>query len=157
MRQAIYLLAGQVRLIVRRVSNPTRDLDQPIIVQPNAPIERKRGCWNCVSWENQERCRGYWSEKRQLDLGYAALRASASPEGERDSVVMGIRRMVDQVDHAIARGVFGLCLAGKAESDFVHNAYLCDGWNGREGASLATSGTAPDKLPEELMAENEAK
>jgi hypothetical protein len=60
--------------------------------------------------------------------------------------------MVDQVDHAMAIGAFGICKSGKAQADLVHNAYLCDGWSAAAGASLATSGTAPDLLPEELKA-----
>jgi hypothetical protein len=139
------------------VSKPTRDVDQPILLQPNQPIERNRGCWNCISWENQEKARAYWSQKRQADLGQAVIKANSSPQGENDPAVVGLRRMVDQVDHAIARGVFGICLKGGSNTDFVHNAYLCENWTAREGASLATSGTLADKLPEELMADNESK
>lgn len=110
-----------------------------------------------MSWENQEKAQIYWSHKRQTDLGLAMIKAQGSPQGESDPAVVGMRRMVDQVDHAIARGVFGICVNGKSKTDFVHNAYLCDNWTGREGASLATSGTLADKLPEELMADNEGE
>lgn len=53
-------------------------------------------------------------------------------------------------DGLIANGEAGLCLIGKAETDFVHAAFLCSSWNGRQGSSAATDGYPLDPLPDEL-------
>lgn len=116
-------------------------------------IERNRGCYNCKNWENQEKARTYWQHRRLDNLNHAKLIAKLDPDGENGIQVVNIRRMVNNVDHSVASGTFGLCLAGKAEADLVHHAYLCSSWSGVSGSSLVTSGTAPDKLPEELIAE----
>lgn len=58
---------------------------------------------------------------------------------------------------ASSRGEIGICMKGGSESDFVHHAYLCGKWTGREGHSLATEGHATDKLPEELVDDLESK
>jgi hypothetical protein len=70
--------------------------------------------------------------------------------GESHPQVVQIRRMVNLVDHSLAKGEIGMCLKGKAETDFVFAAYLCDAWVGKQGSSLATSGHKIDALPEEL-------
>ena len=124
---------------------------------PFAPIIRNRGCWNCRHWDNQDKARAFWAQRRQADLAYALQEAHLQPEGEDHSKVVSIRRVVDQVDHAMAIGAFGICQKGKAQADLVHNAYLCDGWSAAAGASLVTSGTAPDLLPEELRALRDGK
>lgn len=121
------------------------------------PIIRHRGCWNCTHWDNQEKAQNFWGVRRRADLNTAFLETKINPLGENAPKVISIRRTVDQVDHAVASGVFGVCLKGKAEADLVHNAYLCDGWTGKEGSSLSTSATTPDLLPEELKAEREDK
>ena len=64
--------------------------------------------------------------------------------------------MVDLVDHGIASGGLGMCLAGGVDrdgnpvGDFVKDVYLCEKWSGAQGASVARAGAAPDPLPAEL-------
>jgi uncharacterized protein YoaH (UPF0181 family) len=62
-------------------------------------------------------------------------------------------------DGLITNGEAGICLVGKAPTDFVHAGFLCDGWNGKQGASMATSGHPLDPLPDELkdIVESRAK
>lgn len=85
-----------------------------------------------------------------VDLNAAMATALADVRGEDHPQVVQIRRMVDLVDRSVAKGEIGICLRGKAEADFAFAAYLCDGWTGRVGSSLATAGHAIDLLPEEL-------
>lgn len=119
-------------------------------------ITRTQGCWNCSKWENAEKSRALWSQQRQATLAQALTLSFTEPEGEEHPKVVQIRRMVNTVDHGIASGHLGICLAGKANADFVDNAYLCDHWTGRTGASLAREGQKADKLPEELREEADA-
>lgn len=56
-----------------------------------------------------------------------------------------------KMDLAIREGTAGICLKGKAQTDFVDFRFLCDnGWNGIDGASLATAGHALDKTNAEI-------
>jgi hypothetical protein len=71
--------------------------------------------------------------------------------GENHPQVKEQRRMIDQVDHAVAGKTLGICVPGKCESTLVAASYLCNHWSGRVGASIATEGKALDKLPDELM------
>lgn len=60
-------------------------------------------------------------------------------------------------DRAVAAGGIGICAIGRPKSDFVDCRYLCDGWTGRDGASVATAGKPLDKLPEEVREDIEPK
>jgi hypothetical protein len=113
-------------------------------------FERRRGCWSCIHWNNGDLSIGKWSVDRQNNLAEALRLSLESPQGEDANPVKNIRRMVDLLDHSIAKGDFGVCLPGFAETDFAHNAYLCDQWTGRVGSSVATEGAPLDLLPEEL-------
>lgn len=126
------------------------------IIKPLQPIERKQGCWNCKYWDNQEKARAVWNHKRLGNLTEAqALVQLHSDQGESHPRVVSIRRMVDNVDRAVAAGLLGVCSSGKSNSDLVHNGYLCPSWTGRLGASVAIAGEGADKLPEELKADQE--
>lgn len=133
------------------MDNPSgRDPKRPVMKPISDPISRGRGCYNCTAWENQEKARSHWSHLRQNELQRAFLQSQMDPDGEKAQIVVNIRRMVDNVDRTVAAGVFGVCLKGKGNADLVHNAFLCDSWNGREGASIATAGHPIDELPGEL-------
>lgn len=54
------------------------------------------------------------------------------------------------LDNQVNEGMWGICMKGKAPGDFCHAKYLCEGWNGRQGHSLATANEPLDKLPDEL-------
>lgn len=110
------------------------------------------GCWSCTHWA-PERGKELWKTKRLSDLATAVRLATESPDGEQAIPVVNIRRMVSQMDHAMAKPVpvFGVCMSGHIETDFVSNSYLCDRWTGAAGASLARAGQKADTLPEELM------
>lgn len=138
--------------LVSDTRDPNKALIMPI---SDGAIKRNRGCWNCRSWDNQEKAIQFWQSRRQTDLNYALALSKVDPLKEEAIQVVNIRRMVNLIDNSIAQGVFGLCLAGKGGADLVHNVYLCDSWSGKEGSSLATSGTRPDMLPEELKERRE--
>lgn len=53
-------------------------------------------------------------------------------------------------DNLVASGEAGICMIGKADSDFVHAGFLCSSWTGKQGASMATSGHPLDPLPDEM-------
>lgn len=61
------------------------------------------------------------------------------------------QRRFTMFDRLAENGLIGVCLRGRSETDFVSAAYLCEGWAGKEGASVATEGAPMDKLPEELQ------
>lgn len=144
---------------------------------PERVVERGRGCYNCIAFESGDLCRKRYFEARLADLAASAnpgVRRLAS--GLRsDSLLRAVRlagtgtrsdlaseavlaeamvaKEADRFsyfDKLVAAGKIGLCLIGKAPSDFVENVYLCEGWTGRQGSSLATSGKPLDKLPDEL-------
>jgi len=119
------------------------------------PITRTQGCWSCIHWENEEKSRQLWSQQRQRTLTDALTFSMSVPEGEEHPQVFQIRKMVNTVDHGVASGHLGICLIGKSGTDFVDNAYLCDSWSGREGASVARASQKADKLPGELREEME--
>ncbi len=149
----------RVKLGVKLLDIVKERKDNSPIIMPvgDGAITRNRGCWNCKHWENQDKAIQFWQSRRRIDLDYALAISKVDPLKEEAPQVVSIRRMVDLVDNSIAQGVFGLCLSGKGLSDFTHNAYLCDGWSGKEGSSVATSGTKVDLLPEELKERQEEK
>jgi hypothetical protein len=113
-------------------------------------VERTQGCWNCKSF-SLEGGQKLWKIKRQNDLATAARLAVEDAEGEDSVRVTNIRKMVNTIDHGIALNMIGTCMIGASEADLVVNSYLCDKWNGAQGASVARAGARPDKLPGELM------
>lgn len=112
--------------------------------------ERSRGCWNCKSFETDTLARGFWNVRRLDELGNARALAMTLEGGEDHPRIKDLRRMIDLVDQGVASCTFGICLANKAKGDLVHNAFLCDSWNGMQGVSSATAGQPVDLLPEEL-------
>jgi hypothetical protein len=123
-------------------------------------IERGRGCWNCKSFENGALSRQHWATCRASEEqaiiargGDLVLPRLAVME---DPVVKETNARFEWMDNLIKMGRAGMCMKGKAPGTFVHHKYLCDGWSGKDGASMATSGHAIDKLPEELVADAEA-
>lgn len=122
---------------------------------PERTFERSQGCWNCKGF-SREMAKKHWQDRRQKDLEIGLGLALSSALGEDDPKVKGIRRMVDLVDHGVASGGLGMCLAGGTDrngnpiGDFVKDVYLCDKWSGATGASVARAGAAPDTLPAEL-------
>jgi hypothetical protein len=122
---------------------------------PDRVIERKQGCWNCTGF-SREMGKKHWSDRRQKDLEVGLSISLQSPLGEQDPKVKGIRQMVDNVDHGVASGSLGMCLGhgvdrnGNPVGDLVMSTYLCEKWNGAQGASVARGGEAPDTLPAEL-------
>jgi hypothetical protein len=122
----------------------------------NRIVDRGRGCWNCIHFDNDKLSRTRWFDARQRDLATAVAAAAKHAEGENHPDVKTLRQMIFTADKAIARGQMGVCLAGGVETDFVEAAHLCGKWTGRQGASLATHGHKLDKLPQELQAEFDA-
>jgi len=126
-----------------------------VLVPKDRVIGRGRGCWNCKHWD-QAAAKPLWTEKRQNDLATALELSLTSPQGEDDTRVVNIRHMVNSLDHLVATKHVGVCRGngrtanGEPVGDFTLHALLCDRWSGASGASMATSGTKLDKLPEEL-------
>lgn len=124
-----------------------------IIVPGDRVLSRGQGCWNCI---HGQRAKEWWSRRRQEDLGKALQIAIESPDGETDIQVTNIRRMVDAVDHAVAKGAMLRCTKGKTANgqpvgDLVTHNYLCDRWTAAPGASIARGGAKADELPEEIL------
>ena len=152
-----------------------------LIAEADRMVSRGRGCYNCVSFCNDKSARTHWhlhrtarvaeiearTRSRQIHAAVpsaAAFTASELARGLPDhiaaeqAVAIHTPRedarltLMRQVDRGVLQGAIGLCLKGKAGSDFVYSTFLCDGWSGRTGASVATGGAAGkiDKLPGEL-------
>jgi hypothetical protein len=127
-----------------------------ILVPQERVHERAQGCWNCI---HMRAAKPFWNEQRQSNLQIAVGIAKDSILGENDQKVINIRRMVDYTDNLVAQALVVQCgktpkgktAYGDPVGDLVANAYLCDGWSGAQGASVARAGGALDKLPEELV------
>jgi len=134
-----------------------------MIIAPERTVERGRGCWNCKSFANGELAQKRWTERRKSDIATLIAQGIVPLTREGDHENTQITKQKDarfeMMDKLIHAGTAGLCMHGKVDTDFVHCQYLCTGWNGRDGHSLATSGRPLDKLPDELMdiAEGKAK
>jgi hypothetical protein len=142
-------------------------------------VERGRGCYSCKSFENGHLARQQWRLHRlALVQHFEATPPPVEAPTEREAPLPAWRDVpvensqkkreetLKKMDHAISNGTFGMCMKGKRpasmggpEGDFVHCAFLCDRWNGRDGASIATQGKKLDKLPGELreIMEDKAK
>ena len=130
-------------------------------VAPERTFERGRGCWNCLSYENGSLCRQHWGTHKLRMLYSISLSAPLTRLGDMEkaqpSNVDARQQQVDQMDKAIGLGVIGMCMRGSRpmtlggpEGDFVEHRFLCDRWDAKQGASLATSGKLLDKLSDEL-------
>ena len=134
-----------------------------VIIPQDRVFERGRGCWNCKSFENSEMSRTHWRECRAAEE-QAIVASGGDPVlvrlGDMENpAAQETNARFQWMDNLINSGRAGMCLKGKAPGTFVHHKYLCDGWTGRDGASVATDGRPLDKLPEELveLAESRAK
>jgi hypothetical protein len=121
---------------------------------PDRTFTRGQGCWNCIHAKSPV---DRWFAKRSQKLAYAQRIALQNTlMGENDPEVVQIRREVELIDANIAQGQISICDVGRTANgepvgDFVVNAFLCDRWTGRDGASLARSPDGKlDDLPEEL-------
>lgn len=124
----------------------------------NIPLQgrtfaRSQGCYNCKHWENGEKARGFWDQSKKRDLDLATAHEVGDPiRGRNNPQAMQIRKNVADANKMLRTGHFGICLKGQTKSDFVQHSYLCGGWDGRDGASVARAGGALDPLPEDLKA-----
>lgn len=120
---------------------------------PDRTFVRGQGCWNCIHAKDPA---PRWLDQRQQKLDYALRVALQTPRGENDPEIVKIRRTVEMIDGAVARGDVFVCAKGKTANgepvgDFVTSAFMCDRWSGRDGASLARADDGKlDELPEEL-------
>lgn len=114
---------------------------------PGRTFERVQGCWNCVHFDTGERSRNYWFQKaKPRDEGHAK---AYEFEGKLEAAKM-VRKTIAEAEKAVLSGKAGMCAKGQAKSEYVMDAYLCNNWSGRTGASVAREGGAPDLLPDEL-------
>jgi hypothetical protein len=146
-------------------------------------IERSRGCWSCTAYDLEGNLSiDKWNQDRERNLASAMETALEQPDTIKVVTAMQIwaaapqsiqieetdvpavkriktiLRMVDKMDHAVAAGAFRLCSRSPAPADrhgadFFSAKYLCSGWCGRDGHSVATEGAPLDKLPDELREE----
>jgi hypothetical protein len=168
---------------------------------PERVIERGRGCWNCIHFENEDLSRQHYEDRIQQEKtaiamhGFPTVVPIGDDRGSAHDVAHKAAEFMQQghsmadatnmalavvgskdpaLQHAVAearqtdarfaifnrlsqRGEIGICMKGGSGTDFVHHAYLCDKWSGREGHRIAAEGHAPDKLPEELVEEVDSK
>lgn len=124
-----------------------------VLLPPERTVERGRGCWNCKHYENQELSRKRWEERKQQDIA-ALIEKGALPlirMGDQENATQQeVDARFEMMDRLVRAGTAGLCMKSKVATDFVHCQYLCDGWNGVDGSSVATAGKPLDKLPDEL-------
>ena len=167
---------------------------------PERIIERGRGCWNCIHFENEDLAKQHYAERirqektaaatqgvadltrlgdddasiREVAHKAAEFMAKGCPERQATDMALaavgapvGLRNALQNArqtqarfamfDALSQRSEIGICMKGGSGTDFVHHAYLCDKWSGREGHRIAAEGHAPDKLPEELVEEVDGK
>lgn len=129
--------------VLRKVQRNGRDAG----AIPGRTFERTQGCWNCKNFDNGDKAKAYWRDVcRPRDLRHAqAYEVAGNKKAAQET-----RDTIKAADEAIKAGVAGLCMIGKAKSDFVVHSFLCDSWSGALGASVAREGGAPDLLPAEL-------
>jgi hypothetical protein len=126
-----------------------------MIVPAERVFERSRGCWNCKHFENGELARNHWAARRPQDeveilARTGGLIGAVPPTDQRF-------QSLNDMEAAIRMGQAGMCMKGMVKTDFVHFKYLCEGWTGKEGASVATEGRPVDPLPAELKEIAEAR
>jgi hypothetical protein len=115
---------------------------------PGRTFEKTQGCWNCIHFVTGREARKFWLYAcRPKDEATAkSYEAAGVPQAAFE-----MRQLMKLAGEAIKTGGLGMCKIGKPPSDFVAHNYLCeDGWTGKQGASLAREGAAPDLTPGEL-------
>lgn len=122
---------------------------------PERTFTRTQGCWNCVSYCNTELSQQNWATHKMRLLANLAGSLPLVRLAEQEKPIPGTAdARLDQIrsmDAAVKGGVVGMCMKGGTTTDFVEHRYLCDKWNGREGASVARAGQKADMLPGELQ------
>lgn len=113
-------------------------------------LRRTMGCWNCVSFDNGEKAKQHFEACKTREMLNAAEVAKKDPRGINAPKVQQIASTMADAERSVQAGVFGICLAGGVQSDFVHNAHLCPKWRGKQGASVARAGARADDLPAEV-------
>jgi len=137
---------------------PIRTMDR-MIVPKDRIFERSRGCWNCKHFENGQLSQQHWAARRPQDEMEILQKQGATnllgvvPRNDR------MFQTLNDMEQAVKLGQAGMCMKGMTKTDFVHFKYLCEGWTGKEGASVATEGRPVDLLPAELkeIADSRAK
>jgi hypothetical protein len=148
-------------------------------------VERGRGCWNCIHWDNGDGAKMSYKLRtdrrgpsRIGDVGNLSGAEFSNQLGQLMrqgySQQQGIEILIRQkniaaprasvFDKMIDEGAIGLCRGGGVDKldqkvDFVEYGHLCHKWTGRDGHSVATAGKTLDKLPDELaeIVESKAK
>jgi len=168
---------------------------------PERVIERGRGCWNCIHFENEDLAKQHYADRMQQEKTAVAAQGLGDPGrlGNDDRSIHDVAHKAaefmqqghsmeqatnmalevvgassPETQHALQharrtearfqifnaasqQGAIGICMKGGSGTDFVHHAYLCDTWSGREGHRIAAEGHTADKLPEELVEEIDGK
>jgi hypothetical protein len=114
-------------------------------------FERKQGCWNCKNFDAGDLFAKRVEEcfrrdvKAFLNAGIGLDQSGLKADVTRKTLLGFVpppqpipgekpRPWIDP--GPIRRGLFGICLKGKVESDFVACKHLClDGWDGRLGVT----------------------
>lgn len=141
-------------------------------------IERGRGCWNCIHWDNGDGAkRNYYLRPdirrsriprvgNNVDVAGASFSKNlgALMRHQKLSESAAIETLLDNqmhaakdslIDQAVDDNQIGLCRGGGLDAkgdkvDFTVAGMLCRKWSGVAGSSLATSGHALDKEPAEV-------
>lgn len=115
-----------------------------VVLPKDRVMVRKQGCWNCIAFDATEIYLKRVADSFRRDVrvfmerGHDSHRARASANITKQMLLE-------------KRGVFGVCLLGKIEGDFVACKHLCDGWSGKQGVIGGfTAGEAFDPLVEEM-------
>lgn len=155
------------------------DNNERIIQLADRTIERSRGCWSCIGFDNGDGCKTDY--RNRPDVALRKMRVSAwdmnsvdfhrevgrlKAQGlTQDQAVHHVMQQKQQeiivsnqlslFDRQVENGEIGRCRIGGVDTrdnpvDFIHMKYLCHKWSGRDGSSVATSGRPLDKLPDEL-------
>jgi hypothetical protein len=132
--------------------NGTGQNGSGLVGMPDRTFERGQGCWNCI---HAKKAVDFWTTRRKEYLNKAMQITLNSPQGEKHPTVVQYRRVIDIYDHGVGTGAMVRCDVGRTANgnpvgDLVANAFLCDRWTGRDGASLARIDGKLDVLPEEL-------
>lgn len=137
---------------------------------PERTFERKQGCWNCKSFDVDEAFKKRVEDcfqrdfKAFLDAGIGLEQAGLKADVTRKTLLGYVPpprpRPPGWRDRGPVRlGIFGLCLKGKTEGDFVACKHLClDGWDGRQGVKGSMApGEKYDEPVEALFADQGEK
>lgn len=125
-----------VRQEFDRLSDVTKETRPVIISAPK--YERRRGCFNCLGFDNGPRAVAAFADSLTNDL--KMLHQEHPPDVAKAHFVRQLK-----VARAFAPPNGGICRWGKAEAKFVHHAYFCSSWRSRIRPE-----TPMEKPPEEL-------